>query len=123
MAAQVPVVTSDAGGLTDFVEHGINGITTYAGNAGSLAWGLLEVLRNTELAESIKKDAYAKVKNIYNWKTIAKRTLSVYDQVVTESTLQKKTLAAEKLAAEKLKAEKSVVGKPAAGKPAKIPVR
>src|SRR3984885_13086201 len=46
MAANVPVVTSDSGGLTDFVEHGVTGLTTYAGDAGSLTWGLLGVLRN-----------------------------------------------------------------------------
>lgn len=38
MAARRPVVTSDAGGLTDFVEHMVTGITTYAGDANSLAW-------------------------------------------------------------------------------------
>jgi glycogen(starch) synthase len=94
MAAGVPVVTSDAGGLTDFVEHGVNGLTTYAGNVGSLAWGLLEVLRNTELAERIKQDAYEKVKNIYNWKAIAKKTLQIYDQVLIESEAEKKAIAA-----------------------------
>jgi glycosyltransferase involved in cell wall biosynthesis len=99
MAAGVPVVTSDAGGLTDFVEHGINGLTTYAGNAGSLTWGLLEVLRNTELAERIKKDAYEKVKNIYNWKAIAKKTLDVYDQVLIESEAERKTRSAKKAVA------------------------
>lgn len=109
MAAQVPVVTSDAGGLTDFVEHGITGITTYAGNSGSLAWGLLEVLRNTELAEQLKIDAYEKVKNVYNWKIIAKRTLEVYDQVLLESAAEKKKPAA--------------VPKKPAEKAAKLPVR
>jgi len=84
MAAQVPVVTSDAGGLTDFVEHGVTGITTYAGNASSLAWGLLEVLRNQELSDGLRKEAYDRVKNIYNWKLIAKRTLAVYEEVLSD---------------------------------------
>lgn len=85
MAAQVPVVTSDTGGLTDFVEHMQTGITTYTGDAGSLAWGILEVLRNKDLAERLRRDAYDKVKHIYNWKVIAKRTLEVYDAVLAEA--------------------------------------
>jgi glycosyltransferase involved in cell wall biosynthesis len=87
MAAQVPVVTSDAGGLRDFVEHEITGITTYAGDSQSLAWGLLEVLRNPQLGKRLKETAYDKVKHIYNWKTIAKRTLEVYEKVLAESSI------------------------------------
>jgi glycogen synthase len=85
MAAGVPVVTSDTGGLTDFVEHYVTGITTYTGDSNSLAWGILEVLRNPELAERMRNDAYDKVRSIYNWKVIAKRTLEVYDKVITEA--------------------------------------
>jgi Glycosyl transferases group 1. len=33
MAAHVPVVTSDAGGLAEFVEHTVTGVTTYAGDS------------------------------------------------------------------------------------------
>lgn len=85
MAAQVPVVTSDAGGLTDFVEHMQTGITTYAGDVGSLSWGILEVLRNKGLADHLRKTAYEKVKHIYNWKVIAKRTLELYESVLSEA--------------------------------------
>lgn len=82
MAAHVPVVTSDAGGLTDFVEHMNTGVTTYAGDAGSLSWGVLELLRNTGLAAHVKEVAYEKVRTVYNWKVIAQRTLEVYDRVL-----------------------------------------
>jgi glycogen synthase len=85
MAAGVPVVTSDAGGLRDFVENGVTGMTTYAGDSGSLAWGLLQVLRDPQLANRLQKVAYEKVKEVYNWKVIAKRTLEVYDRVLAQS--------------------------------------
>jgi glycosyltransferase involved in cell wall biosynthesis len=85
MAANVPVVTSDTGGLRDFVEHMVTGVTTYAGDAASLAWGLLEVLRNPALANQLREVAYEKVRHIYNWKVIAQRTLEVYDKVLKES--------------------------------------
>ncbi len=85
MAAGVPVVTSDAGGLTDFVEHMKTGITTYAGDPGSLAWGVLEILRNPDLASSLAASADRSVKEIYNWRIIAQRTLSVYEKVIAEA--------------------------------------
>ncbi|HEY9714315.1 MAG TPA: glycosyltransferase family 4 protein, partial [Chroococcales cyanobacterium] len=85
MAANVPVVTSDTGGLRDFVEHMVTGVTTYAGDARSLAWGLLEVMRNPEIAARLKSVAYDKVRHIYNWKVIAQRTLEVYEKVLAEA--------------------------------------
>lgn len=85
MAAQIPVVTSDTGGLVDFVEHNETGLTTYAGDVGSLSWGVLEVLRNKELAEHLRTTAADKVKHIYNWKVIAKRTLELYEKVLREA--------------------------------------
>lgn len=85
MAAKVPVVTSDTGGLTDFVEHMVTGLTTYTGDSGSLSWGILELLRNPDLAGRLRDDAYEKVRTIYNWKVLAKRTLEVYEKVMAEA--------------------------------------
>jgi glycosyltransferase involved in cell wall biosynthesis len=94
MAARRPVVTSDAGGLTDFVEHMVTGITTYTGDSNSLSWGILEVLRNPEVAHRLQEDAYDKVKHIYNWKVISKRTLEVYEKVLKEASAMGKDAVA-----------------------------
>lgn len=85
MAAKVPVVTSDTGGLPDFVEHMANGITTYTDNTQSLSWGILQVLRNPDLAEALRDEGYKRVSTIYNWKVIAQHTLEVYEQVLAEA--------------------------------------
>ncbi len=84
MAARVPAVVSDVGGLRDFVRHMETGITTYAGNPQSLAWGLLEVLRNPGLAENLRRNALESVQNVYNWKVISDQTYAVYQEVVKE---------------------------------------
>lgn len=86
MAAKVPVVTSDTGGLPDFVEHMANGITTYTGNTQSLSWGILQVLRNPELADALRDEGYKRVSTIYNWNMIAARTLEVYEEVLEQSS-------------------------------------
>lgn len=95
MAAKVPVVTSDVGGLKDFVENGVTGVTTYAGDPASLAWGLLQVLRNPELAQRLRETGYDKVKHIYNWKVIASRTYEVYSKVLSEASMLSSAAEAE----------------------------
>ncbi len=93
MAAKVPVVTSDAGGLTDFVENMANGVTTYAGNAQSLTWGIMEILRNPQLAENLKTEAYDRVCKIYNWKIIARQTAQLYEDILSEAAEKDATAA------------------------------
>jgi glycosyltransferase involved in cell wall biosynthesis len=107
MAARVPVVTSDTGGLPDFVEHMANGVTTYTNNVESLSWGLLEVLRNPHLAAHLREEGHKRVSTIYNWNVIAKRTLEVYDQVLAEA--QQKNSDAN-AAAQKTPAGKATAG-------------
>ena len=84
MAAHVPVVVSDAGGLPEVVENGVTGTTTYAGNPNSLADGLLKVLHNPYYAAQMAQTAYQRVQTVFNWDVIAKQTTDVYDRVWSE---------------------------------------
>ncbi len=85
MAAGVPVVTSDAGGLTEFVEHMKTGITTYKGDASSLAWGILTLFRDPELADRLSQSARRKVEEVFNWPKIARTTEELYRRILEES--------------------------------------
>jgi glycogen(starch) synthase len=85
MAAKVPVIVSDTGGLRDIVEHGIDGMKSYAGNSNSLADSILEILFNPVRAEDMVKRAYEKVRRIYNWNIISELTSEVYKEVIQES--------------------------------------
>ncbi len=84
MAAKVPVVVSDAGGLPEVVENDVTGITTYAGSPNSLADGLLRLLHEPETAARLSDAAYARVLTTFNWDTIAAQTRTVYDRVSSE---------------------------------------
>jgi len=85
MVAQVPVVVSDTGGLGDIVEHGVDGMKSYTGNANSLADSILELLFNPGKAEEMIKRALDKVKNFYNWDIISSQTEDVYREIFDES--------------------------------------
>ena len=57
MLSGTPVVTSDIGGLNEIVEHGVNGMKSYAGNPNSLADSILALLFNPELCKTVSKNA------------------------------------------------------------------
>jgi glycosyltransferase involved in cell wall biosynthesis len=84
MAAKVPVVVSDIGGFREIVNHNTNGIWTWANNSSSIAWGILQVLKNKNLSYKLVNNAFKKTKDIYNWEKIAKKTKELYETVIDE---------------------------------------
>jgi glycosyltransferase involved in cell wall biosynthesis len=82
MAAGVPVVASQVGGLAEVVEHDRTGIFVYARNPQSIAWGVNRVLSDPGHAEWLTRNAKEGVQKAYSWEAIAKRTVEVYKEVV-----------------------------------------
>ncbi len=85
-AARVPVVVSDTGGLPEVVQHTKTGIVTYAGNADSLAWGILEVLKNPGYTQWLVDNAYQDLERRFSWDKLAQQTVRVYDRVLQEKS-------------------------------------
>lgn len=81
-AARVPVVVSNTGGLSEVVRHTQTGIVTYANNSDSLAWGILEVLKNPEYAQWLIDNAYEDLDRRFNWTKLAQQTDAVYGLVL-----------------------------------------
>jgi glycosyltransferase involved in cell wall biosynthesis len=82
MAAGVPVVASDVGGLREVVTHGVTGIHTWASNAHSLAWGIRQVLADGALAARLRRKARQEVMARFHWDGIAEQTISVYEEAL-----------------------------------------
>ncbi len=80
-ASRVPVVVSSTGGFPEVVQHGKTGIVTYVNNPGSLAWGILEVLRKPEYVQSLIDNAYEDLDKRFNWVKLAQQTAAVYQLV------------------------------------------
>ena len=83
-AARVPVVVSNTGGLPEVVKHNYSGIVTYANDANSLTWGILQVLKNPDLSRKLVENAYRTIAERFNWEDLAKQTCDVYLQVAKE---------------------------------------
>ncbi|MBD2447168.1 glycosyltransferase family 4 protein [Nostoc sp. FACHB-152] len=83
-ASRVPVVVSDTGGFPEVVQNTKTGIVTRANNPESLAWGILEVLKNPGYRQWLIDNAYADLQRRFCWKKLAQQTQSVYQRVVQE---------------------------------------
>ena len=98
MLAGIPTVVSDVGGLNEIVDHGVNGMKSYAGNSNSIADSILALLFDAKLCDTISKNAVKKVKDLYNWNKIAQDTHYVYEQAICKTEAQKQ---AEKIMQER----------------------
>lgn len=78
MAAQIPVIVSDTGGLSEVVAHGIDGYKAPSGRPDVLAYYIREVLVNPGLARDLTRRAWKKVLTKYDWQHIAVETLDAY---------------------------------------------
>ncbi|MBD2105306.1 glycosyltransferase family 4 protein [Leptolyngbya sp. FACHB-261] len=83
-AAHVPVVVSDTGGFPEVVQHTKTGIVTWTNNADSLAWGILEVLKNPGYAQWLTDNAAEDLERRFKWSKIAQQTETVYARVAYE---------------------------------------
>ena len=77
MAAQVPIIATAAGGVSEMVNHESNGLLYPVGDVEGLADGVNRFLDNRELANSMAMNAKETVTNFSKEKT-AKRTIEVY---------------------------------------------
>ena len=82
MAAGVPVVASQVGGLTEFIEHDKTGVLTYPRKPDSIAWGINHVLSNPDHARWMIQNARETVQRVYSWEAVAKKTSKVFEEVI-----------------------------------------
>ena len=82
MAAGVPVVASDVGGLAEIVEHEHTGILAYSRSPESIAWAVDRVLSDPNHSKEMAQNAQQMVQKTYSWEAIAIRTAKIYKEVV-----------------------------------------
>ncbi len=81
---RVQLLVSDTGGFPEVVQHTKTGIVTWTNNADSLAWGLLEVLKNPDYKQWLVDNAYEDLDRRFSWPKLAQQTEAVYQRVVQE---------------------------------------
>ncbi|MEW5922106.1 MAG: glycosyltransferase family 4 protein [Bacillota bacterium] len=82
MVIGTPLVVSSCGGLDEIVDHEVEGLKIYPGDAGSLADQVCRLLEDEQWAASLAERAYAKALKKYSWEKIAEKTSEVYREIV-----------------------------------------
>jgi glycosyltransferase involved in cell wall biosynthesis len=76
-ASGVPVVSTDAGGIPDMVEHGVNGLLVPAGNAEAMAREVVRVLQDAALRERLVRAGLEQVRR-YAWPEVRDQWRAAY---------------------------------------------
>ena len=69
MALGLPVVSTNVGGISFLVEHGVNGLTVNCSNAVEMAAAVKELLKDEDRTQTLIKAAHETVKQ-YDWQII-----------------------------------------------------
>lgn len=82
MAAQLPILSTQTGGIPEIVQHMKSGLLVKPGNVQELTDGLNELLRNNALSQKIAFVGHHRVKE-FSAQSMAERTAAVYDKVLS----------------------------------------
>ncbi len=87
MAANVPIVSTAAGGVSEMIEHEKNGFLYQVKDVKGITEGINHLLDDHELAKSLAAAAQKTVKKFSKEKT-AHRTMEVYEEVLKKKATQ-----------------------------------
>lgn len=87
MAAGVPAVATDVGGIPDIIEHGVNGILVPApATAAALREAIAPLLADTRLREALGRRARQRFELEFSLERWVERLRALYDDVLREHT-------------------------------------
>ena len=83
MACEVPVISSNTGGLTEVNNHGKTGYVSNVGNVDEMASYAIHLLKNEALLQEMRENALAQAKT-FSIERILPKYESLYRQVIRE---------------------------------------
>jgi glycogen(starch) synthase len=84
MAARCPVIVSDVGGLSEIVDHEMNGLKVPPDDPTALSLAIERIMTDNSFRNSIIQKAYEKCLEEYNWNIIAETTIDLYHRIQNE---------------------------------------
>jgi glycosyltransferase involved in cell wall biosynthesis len=85
MAAGLPVVSTDAGGVPDLVENGKHGVVVRVGDLHGFAESLILLSRDKELRESLGKAAGQRARERFDVSAMVRSYEQVYEALIAQS--------------------------------------
>lgn len=84
MACEVPVISSNSGGLPEVNMHGVTGFLSEAGNVAEMAKYAIELLQNEEMLHQFRANAYAQAQR-FNIDNILPHYERYYEEIIEKS--------------------------------------
>jgi L-malate glycosyltransferase len=81
MNAKLPIVATNAGGITDIIENNKNGLIAEKENAQELAKYQIKLIENDKLRKELAEEAYKRRIN-FSTEKMAEATLKVYEETI-----------------------------------------
>jgi glycosyltransferase involved in cell wall biosynthesis len=86
MAAQIPVVASDVGGVNELVHHEENGLLVPPGNSSALAEAVRSLLLNPEKARLMATLAFDRIRKEFSLEVMLKEYDDLYEQLLSKES-------------------------------------
>lgn len=81
-ACGVPIVASDVGGISDFVEDRVTGLLVPAGDVAALAEAIKRLGDNAGLTRAITVSARVRVESGFSWDSVSDRFDAIYQKLL-----------------------------------------
>jgi len=83
MASGLPIVTTEAPGVTDVINHGVNGFKMQVGDTHAMADAIANIFHDREMASKLSSAALNEAGIKYDWKNVTSRYLEFYEDVIS----------------------------------------
>ncbi len=77
----IPIVSTDAGGIPEFIIHQETGLLTAVGDSKALAQGIIYVLQDDALQKKLTNEAYLKLLEGFTKEKMALKTIEIYGKL------------------------------------------
>ena len=84
MAAGLPILTTDAPGVKDVIQEGVNGLKLPVKDNSAMSDQIIELFQNSELSEKLSQTSLSMAKEIYDWKIVTGKYIKLYQKVIGE---------------------------------------
>jgi len=82
MAHQLPVVTTNVEGVSDLIEHQVNGMVVSLGDRKGLGESIIRILAEAPLRRSLAERAYPIVNKEFTWDRAARRYEELFERLI-----------------------------------------
>ena len=85
MFAEVPLIASSTGGIPEIVENNVTGLLVTPGDHNALTHAILKIFGDSELKDSIVRNARSRVLKEFSAGAMADKTIEVYSSLLNNS--------------------------------------